>query len=97
MRENAERRALGNVIWLKQLKKNKPDLLIAVCGCMIQQAHMAERVLKQYPFIDLAFGTHNLYQLPSLLTALVEKRQRVISISREESLIAEGIAGEAIE
>lgn len=91
VRENAERRALGNVIWLKQLKKEKPNLLIAVCGCMIQQPHMAEKILKQYPFIDLAFGTHNLYQLPSLLTELVEKQQRVISVSREESLIAEGM------
>jgi len=91
VRENAERRALGNVIWLKQLKKEKPGLIIAVCGCMIQQPHMAERILKQYPFIDLAFGTHNLYQLPSLLKDLLERNQRVISVSREEDLIAEGL------
>lgn len=91
VRENAERRALGNVIWLKQLKKEKPRLLIAVCGCMIQQPHMADRILKQYPFIDLAFGTHNLYQFPTLLKDLLEKKQRVISVSREEDLIAEGL------
>jgi tRNA-2-methylthio-N6-dimethylallyladenosine synthase len=91
VRENAERRALGNVIWLKQLKKEKPGLLIAVCGCMIQQPHMADRVLKQYPFIDLAFGTHNLYQLPTLLGELVEKRRRVISVSAEDDRIAEGL------
>ncbi len=91
VRENAERRALGNVIWLKQLKKEKPDLLIAVCGCMIQQPHMADRILKQYPFIDLAFGTHNLYRFPTLLKDLLETKQRVISVSREEDLIAEGL------
>ena len=91
VRENAERRALGNVIWLKQLKKEKPDLIIGVCGCMIQQPHMAERILKQYPFIDLAFGTHNLYQLPTLLKDLLEKKQRVISVRQEENLIAEGL------
>ena len=91
VRENAERRALGNVIWLKQLKKEKPNLLIAVCGCMIQQPHMADRILKQYPFIDLAFGTHNLYQFPTLLKDLLETKQRVISVSREEDLIAEGL------
>lgn len=91
VRENAERRALGNVIWLKQLKKRKPGLLIAVCGCMIQQPHMAERILKQYPFIDLAFGTHNEYQMPSLLLELVRQKQRVISISEQDDLIAEGM------
>lgn len=91
VRENAERRALGNVIWLKQLKKEKPNLLIAVCGCMIQQPNMAERILKQYPFIDLAFGTHNLYRLPSLLLELVDQTHRVISVSSQEDLIAEGL------
>lgn len=91
VRENAERRALGNIIWLKQLKKEKPDLIIAVCGCMIQQPHMADRILKQYPFIDLAFGTHNLYRLPSMLRELSERKLRVISICRQEDLIAEGL------
>ena len=91
VRENAERRALGNVIWLKQLKKEKPNLIIAVCGCMIQQPHMAERILKQYPFIDLAFGTHNLHQLPMLLLELTDQKHRVIQISNEEELIAEGL------
>ena len=91
VRENAERRALGNVIWLKQLKKEKPKLLIAVSGCMIQQPKMAERILKQYPFIDLAFGTHNLYRLPSLLMELVDRKHRVISVSDQDDLIAEGL------
>lgn len=91
VRENAERRALGNVIWLKQLKKEKPDLVIAVSGCMIQQPHMADKILKQYPFIDLAFGTHNLYQAPSLLWELVEQKRRVIAISEQDNLIAEGL------
>ncbi len=91
VRENAERRALGNVIWLKQLKKEKPELLIAVAGCMIQQPYMADKILKQHPFIDLAFGTHNLYQAPSLLLKLVQSRQRVIAISHDDDLIAEGL------
>lgn len=91
VRENAERRALGNILWLKQLKTDKPNLLIAVCGCMIQQPHMADKILRQYPFIDLAFGTHNLYQVPSLLRDLVGKQKRVISVSPKEDLIAEGL------
>ena len=91
VRENAERRALGNIIWLKQLKNEKPELIIAVCGCMIQQPYMADRILEQYPFIDLAFGTHNLYRLPTLLLEAVEKKRRVISVCSEENLIAEGL------
>jgi len=91
VRDNAERRALGNVTWLKELKKEKPSLIIGVCGCMVQQPQMAERILKQYRFIDLAFGTHNLYRLPTLLLNLLNKKTRVVSVSDEDTLIAEGL------
>ena len=91
VRDNAERRALGNVTWLKELKKEKPQLIIAVCGCMVQQPEMAEKILKQYRFIDLAFGTHNLHELPSLLLHLLEDNHRVVSISHEENQIAENL------
>jgi len=91
IRDNAERRALGNVNWLKEIKKDRPSLLIGVCGCMVQQPHMAEGILKQYKFIDLAFGTHNMHELPSLLCRLVEEKQRVVSVSGQENLIAEGV------
>ena len=91
VRENAERRALGNVNWLKELRKGKPDLLIGVCGCMVQEPGMAERILKQYRFIDLAFGTHNQHQLPQMLLDLLEQKKRVVSISDQENLIAEGL------
>ena len=91
VRDNAERRALGNVTWLKELKKEKPGLLIGVCGCMVQQPGMAERILRQYRFIDLAFGTHNLHRLPSLLLALLTQKTRVVSVTDEENLIAEDL------
>ena len=91
VRDNAERRALGNVTWLKELKKDKPGLIIGVCGCMVQQPGMAERILRQYRFIDLAFGTHNLHRLPSLLLALLTQKTRVVSVTDEENLIAEDL------
>ena len=91
VRDNAERRALGNVTWLKELKKDKPGLIIGVCGCMVQQPGMAERILRQYRFIDLAFGTHNLHRLPSLLLALLTQKIRVVSVTDEENLIAEDL------
>ena len=91
VRDNAERRALGNVTWLKELKKEKPDLIIGVCGCMVQQPQMAQRILKQYRFIDLAFGTHNLHRLPTLLLNLLQKKTRIVSVSSEDTIIAEGL------
>ena len=91
VRDNAERRALGNVTWLKEIKKQRPELLIGVCGCMVQQPHMAERILKQYPFIDLAFGTSNLHRLPSLLCELATRRNRVVRVEDGADVIAEGL------
>ena len=91
VRDNAERRALGNVNWLKELKKDKPRLLIGVCGCMVQKPQMAEKILRQYRFIDLAFGTHNLHQIPSMLETLLTQKTRVVRVSDQENLIAEGL------
>ena len=64
IRDNAERKALGNVTWLKEVKKERPDMLIGVCGCMVQEPGMADKLLRQYPFVDVAFGTGNIHQLP---------------------------------
>ena len=91
IRENAERRALGNINWLNELRKQKPNLLIGVCGCMIQQAHMAEKILKQYRFIDIAFGTHNLHNFPEMFLERLSKKHRVVSICEQDCLIAEGL------
>ena len=77
VRENAENRALGNVIWLKELKRDKPDLLIAVGVCMMQEPGMAERIRKMYPFVDIVFGTHNLYRLTHLVREAVEGRRGI--------------------
>ncbi len=92
VRDNAERRALGNVTWLKELKKTRPDLLVGVCGCMMQQDGMAEKILKQYPFVDLAFGTHNLHTFPALLLRGLTSRRRVVEVVQNDTgAIAEGL------
>lgn len=91
VRDNAERRALGNVNWLKELRRGNPDLIIGVCGCMVQQPQMAQKILKQYPFIDLAFGTHNVYELPEMLEGLLTSGKRAIHLAEEENQIAEGL------
>ncbi len=91
IRENAERKALGNVTWLKEVKKERPQMLIGVCGCMIQQERMAIKLLKQYPFVDLAFGTGNLYRLPEYLLDVLNKKERIIRIDKDMNTIAEGL------
>ena len=58
VREHAEDRVFGNVGALKALKRRKPHLLIALCGCMVQQEHIAQKLYKSYPFVGLVFGTH---------------------------------------
>ena len=84
VRDNAERRALGNVVWLKELKKTHPELMVAVCGCMMQQKGMGEQILRQYPFVDLAFGTHNLYRFAQLMLQAVKSRRRVVEVIQED-------------
>ena len=90
VRDNAERRALGNVTWLKEVRKRNPRLMIAVCGCMIQQPGMAEKILKQYRFVDLAFGTSNLHKLPELLCRALNSDRAVVEVE-EEDVIAENV------
>ena len=89
VRDNAERRALGNVTWLKEIRKQNPNLIIAVCGCMIQQPGMAEKILKQYKFVDLAFGTSNLYRLPELLYNTLTSDRTVIQVEDEDTIAEE--------
>ncbi len=86
VRDNAERRALGNVTWLKEIRKRNPNLIIAVCGCMIQQPGMAEKILKQYRFIDLAFGTTNLYRLPELMHGTLNSDRAVVQVEDEDTI-----------
>ena len=90
VRENAERKALGNITWLKEVRKRNPRLMIAVCGCMIQEPGMADRILRQYPFVDLAFGTTNLWRFPELFEAMLNAPSPLIEVDTADTL-AEGL------
>ena len=61
VRENAENKVFGNLGLLKKQKEKNPDLIIAICGCMMQQKGMADKVLSQFPFVDIIFGTHIMF------------------------------------
>ena len=91
IRDNAERKALGNVTWLKEVKKERPEMMIGVCGCMVQEPGMADKLLRQYPFVDVAFGTGNIHQLPELLYRAVDTRRRVVAVPEEQSTLIEGL------
>ena len=91
VRENAENKALGNVIWLKELKKDKPELLICVGGCMTQEKGMAATMKKRYPFIDLIYGTHNLYRLPEYLYRVLRDRRPVVEVIETDGEVVEGM------
>ena len=91
VRENAENKALGNVIWLKELKKRNSGLLICVGGCMMQEEGMARRLISQYPFIDIIFGTHNLYRLPELLYKRLSGGAAVAEVLDTPGALVEGL------
>ncbi len=84
VRENAERKALGNITWLKEIRKRNPSLIIAVCGCMIQEPGMAERILRQYSFVNLAFGTSNLYRFPEMLHNTLNTDRPIVEIENDD-------------
>ena len=89
VRGHAEMRILGNVGALTHSKKAKPGQIIALCGCMVQQEHMAEKIKKSYPIVNLVFGPHELWRFPELLERTVEGNRRVFSIAPSDGSIAE--------
>ena len=91
VREHAEMRVLGNVGALNHTKKNNPNQIIAVCGCMVQQEHMAEKIKKSYPVVDLVFGPHELWRFPELMQQVMTKHKRVFATAKSNGAVVEGI------
>lgn len=91
VRQTAEERVFGEIGSLKRIKDKHPEKIIVMCGCMPQEEVVVERILKQYPQVDLVFGTHNIYRFPELLKEVIEKRERVIEVFSEEGRVVEDI------
>jgi tRNA-2-methylthio-N6-dimethylallyladenosine synthase len=91
VRENAELKVYGHLGSLKKLKSSKPGLIIAVCGCMMQQKEVVEVIQKKYRHVDLIFGTHNLHKFPELLYQAYNSDKQVSSVNDSEGTIAEGM------
>jgi len=91
VRENAEEKVYGHLGALKKLKEENPDLVIGVCGCMMQQAENVEHIKKKYRHVNLIFGTHNLYRFAELLYTARNSDKPVIDVWESEGKIAEGL------
>ena len=91
VREGAEDRVLGNLGALKHLAIRKPDILIGICGCMMQQEHMVKRLKAKYKHVNVIFGTHTLYKLPQILSDAIESNTTVINVENIHGDIIEDI------
>ena len=91
VREHAEKRVFGNLGALTHTKKENPEQVICLCGCMAQEPRVSERIKKSYPHVDLVFGPQALWKFPELLWQVYETKKRVFSVQDEHGTIAEGI------
>ena len=89
VRENADKRLYGRLGVAKQYKNDNPDLLICLCGCMMQEEHVVEKIKTSYPYVDLIFGTHNIFRFAELLFTVLETNDRVIDIWEKTDEIVE--------
>ncbi len=91
VRENAELKVYGNLGALKHIKNRREDVILAVCGCMMQQQSVKEQIRKKYKHIDIVFGTHSLYRFPEILSKVITDKTRVLDVIESDGAIAEDL------
>ena len=91
VRENAEDKVFGKIGELKAIKAKNKNAIIAICGCMVQQIHIINKILDIYKHVDLIFGTHNIADLPKLLDEIILKRNKIVDVKSQPSLIEENL------
>ena len=91
VRENANLKVYGRLGYMKNQKKKNPAMKIAMCGCMMQEPTVVEKIQKSYPFVDLVFGTHNVYKLAELLYTRIHSDRMVLDIWKEAEGIVEDL------
>ena len=91
VREHAEDRVFGNVGALKPVKAEKRDMIVALCGCMMQQPHVSERIKKSYPFVNLVFGTFAIHRFPELMYRVLRGGKRVFETAETNEPVPEGL------
>lgn len=91
VRENANQKIFGHLGHLKSIKRRRPGMKIILFGCMMQEQHVVEKIRKDYPFVDLVFGTHNLHKFPELFYTVLTTDNQIIDIWQESNEIVEGM------
>ena len=91
VREGAEMRVLGNIGALKKIKEKRPELIVGICGCMMQQESMSKRIKSKFKHVTVVFGTHSLYNFPEIMYKAVCENERVIHRVESEGRLAEDI------
>ena len=91
VRENANLRVYGRLGQLGAMKKKYPHKMIALCGCMMQEPEVVEKLKKSYRFVDLIFGTHNIYKFAELLTSAMQSDRTVIDIWKDTDKMVEDL------
>ena len=94
VRENANMRVYGRLGQLKHAKKKNPYMMIGLCGCMMQEAHVVEKLKSSYRFVDIIFGTHNIYKFAELIATRYESQRMVIDIWKDTDKIVEDLPSE---
>lgn len=91
VRENANLKVYGRLGYMKNQKKKNPQMKIAMCGCMMQEPTVVEKIKKSYPFVDMIFGTHNVYKLAEILYTQIQSGRMVIDIWQEAKGVVEDL------
>ncbi len=91
VRENANQRVYGRLGYLGRQKKKHPDMMIALCGCMMQEPHVVEKLKKSYRFVNLIFGTHNIFKFGELLCRAMDSDRMIIDIWKDTDKIVENL------
>jgi tRNA-2-methylthio-N6-dimethylallyladenosine synthase len=94
VRENANMRVYGRLGYLNSLKRKNPNLKIALCGCMMQEDAVVDKIKKSYHFVDIIFGTHNIFKLAELMYSRIHSKRMVIDIWKDTDQIVEDLPSE---
>lgn len=91
VRENANQKIYGHLGHLKSIKREHPDMKIVLFGCMMQEHHVVEKIRKDYKYVNLVFGTHNIHKFPELFYRTLQTDDQIIDIWKESDEIVEGM------
>lgn len=94
VRENANNKVYGRLGYLNGFKKKNPHMMIALCGCMMQEEKVVEKICRSYPFVDLIFGTHNIFKFAELTANVLEQQKMVVDIWDGTDQIVEKLPNE---